>query len=491
MRFLLLNTEGHEPSGVATFCARLGSELEGCFVASLNCDSGAPRFPREILARREDSHDARRIVERVMEEIPREEVAGKRWVALPNVGDTCYAAALGLRAALLARGAAAAAILGVCHSDDENQFKVLRHFRESLGAAAGVSPAICGRLARDFADWPPGRLFELPYPLPARLPRRRTVRQGDALVLAYAGRLVVEQKRIDRLPALAELLLAKGVAFRLEVLGDGRDRDLLARGLEALRARTGWSDYRLRGALDERALLEALAGADIAILHSDYEGSPLSLIEAMAVGTYPVAMDASSFRGSVFEAFATLCPAGDLEAMASAIARLDADRAELGRLAASAREAARGRFSIEQCASRLRQAAESALANDAAVASSGAGTAAGFHDAAIGKLMRQLDERPAGESVAVFGSGMFGRKLVDAMFEAGRPPRLLIDSDARRWGAGYRGIACVGPEAARGAGLSCVVVASVAFAEEMAAQAAAEISQNEAEPPAILSLDRP
>jgi glycosyltransferase involved in cell wall biosynthesis len=163
--------------------------------------------------------------------------------------------------------------------------------------------------------------------------------KGDSrgpLRIAYLGRLVQEQKRVFDLPPLLDALGSRGVDFTLALIGDGSDREALERRLAMSRGRERVS---LLGWLPSEKALEALAASDVQLLVSGFEGQPISTLEAMASGVVPVVTDLPGLRELIRHgASGFLLPVGDIEAFASVLATLAADRERLKRMAGAARE---------------------------------------------------------------------------------------------------------------------------------------------------------
>jgi glycosyltransferase involved in cell wall biosynthesis len=111
--------------------------------------------------------------------------------------------------------------------------------------------------------------------------RTRRVKKNDALFIGYAGRLVVEQKRVDRLEAFCRALTAQGVDFRLQITGDGPDKARLARQLAPF-------PVEFLGMLKREQVAGIFAGWDFQIVTSDYETGPLTALEGMACGVIPI-----------------------------------------------------------------------------------------------------------------------------------------------------------------------------------------------------------
>jgi glycosyltransferase involved in cell wall biosynthesis len=90
-----------------------------------------------------------------------------------------------------------------------------------------------------------------------------------------------------------------------------------------------------------------LRGLDIAVVPSSYEGSPLVLLEAMALGRAVIASDIPGIREALApESAGVLVPAGDASALAVAIQALVEDPVRRVECGARAREVASRRFSL-------------------------------------------------------------------------------------------------------------------------------------------------
>ncbi len=112
---------------------------------------------------------------------------------------------------------------------------------------------------------------------------RPPVSPEHPLVLGYCGRIVREQKRVDRLPPWIQLLQDAQIPFRLEILGAGQDRDWLESQLRP----TASGQVVFLGRKSGPEYWSALARWDAIVFVSDYEGTPLALLEAMAQGAVP------------------------------------------------------------------------------------------------------------------------------------------------------------------------------------------------------------
>lgn len=147
------------------------------------------------------------------------------------------------------------------------------------------------------------------------------------VLLTFVGRLV-PIKRVD--VALRALAHARtlGAPVRLAIVGDG---DLRGELEELSRALGLDGTARFLGYRPDMPAVAA--GSDLAVLSSDNEGTPVSLIEAAAAARPGAATAVGGVPDVVTPATGVLVPAGDAEGLGTAIARLAAEpqtRREMG-----------------------------------------------------------------------------------------------------------------------------------------------------------------
>jgi glycosyltransferase involved in cell wall biosynthesis len=142
---------------------------------------------------------------------------------------------------------------------------------------------------------------------------------GDCVVL-MVGRLVAI-KRVDVALRAVALANAQGADVILAVVGDGEERATL----ERLASDLGLREARVRFLGFRHDLDRLVAGADVALLTSDNEGTPVALIEAGAGALPSVATDVGGVSDIVTPATGRLVPARDVEGLATALVELARD----------------------------------------------------------------------------------------------------------------------------------------------------------------------
>jgi glycosyltransferase involved in cell wall biosynthesis len=165
---------------------------------------------------------------------------------------------------------------------------------------------------------------------------------NDDVLLAFVGR-IVPIKRLDVLLGAFARARPEAARAHLAIVGDGETRADFERLASDLGVRDAVSFLGYR-----RGLLPVAAAADVAVLSSDNEGTPVWLIEAAAAATPAIATDVGGTSEVVTPETGIVVSPGDEEALASAISRLAADRALRERMGRAAREHVLQRYSIER-----------------------------------------------------------------------------------------------------------------------------------------------
>lgn len=180
----------------------------------------------------------------------------------------------------------------------------------------------------------PDRVSVLPNPSPilGELPERAELRRRFGLngsTLAFAGRLTA-QKSLER--ALQAVAGADGV--QLVIAGEGPERG----SLETQARELGIADrVAFLGALPRERIVELFHAADATILSSSWENFPHTVVEALAVGTPVLAMEAGGVGEVLHDGVNGLVvAAGDTEALTEVVRTYFADDELRTRLRAAA-----------------------------------------------------------------------------------------------------------------------------------------------------------
>ena len=174
--------------------------------------------------------------------------------------------------------------------------------------------------------------------------------RAKKLRLIYTGRLVEYQKRILDFIDLARSLDRLGVPYQLTLIGEFSGREN-AREIFEARAKAHLADGRIRlpGRMTRGAVMEHLTRHDVFLLLSDFEGLPLSLVEAMAAGCVPVVSEMESGIPEVISSGSNgfVVSGRDYKKWAALLAGLWKDRKRLSACSQQARQTVRERLTVE------------------------------------------------------------------------------------------------------------------------------------------------
>jgi len=209
--------------------------------------------------------------------------------------------------------------LGLLHSDWPGLEQDLSAQRGLLDGMLCVSEALQVKVLRQLPELNPRRVELIPYPItnfppaPPRLPL-----ENRPLVIGFCGRIVKEQKRVDRLPPLVRLLESAGLDFRLELLGTGNGEKWLHRQFGCR------PNVIFHGRKQGDAYRKILESWDGIVFTSDYEGLPIALLEALIAGVLPFYPEINSGGDRYAKEVrpVLLYPSGNLDALTRALVEI-------------------------------------------------------------------------------------------------------------------------------------------------------------------------
>lgn len=163
---------------------------------------------------------------------------------------------------------------------------------------------------------------------------------GDRVKIVFTGRLV-EGKGVQDIYGINQLLQSRGIQVEWTVIGRGPLKAFLE---------NQWKDQaNIRFAAPDTTeeVMRIMAANDIFLLPTRFEGSPVTILEALSVGIVPVVSDLpGGIRETVKENIGRLVPVGNNEGFAGAIEELHVNRAKLQAMKQNARNLATEKFDI-------------------------------------------------------------------------------------------------------------------------------------------------
>lgn len=173
--------------------------------------------------------------------------------------------------------------VGYIHNHFPRFDHYINYYSKFVDGFLTVNPVTNTRIRELLRDSHPKQNIQL-LPLPIN-PPNELPSPPKQNIIGLVGRINYEQKRYDRLPRFAALLKQKYPHLKIEVLGDGPLKDSISsllmedkqvRFLEWARNKDYW---------------EIIARWKYVLFLSDYEGLPISLLEALHAGCIPIYPD--------------------------------------------------------------------------------------------------------------------------------------------------------------------------------------------------------
>ena len=252
-------------------------------------------------------------------------------------------------------------VVGVLHADESQYYNLAEKYYREVAVFACVSERVKATMQKRVPEFDPGCMYTIPCGI--NLPAFELAgHREDLLQLIFVGRISEYQKRAGDLLKIAIQLAKKGKNFRLNIIGDGPEKTALENkvkeaGLQQYVVFPGW--------LSQKEVARYLSASDILLLTSDFEGTPIAMMEALAAGCGMVGTRVSGIEDYEHHPLAADClrvyTVGDIEEALNKIEAISAIPQNVRQQAA--RKLAETEFSMEVCLSRYLVALAAIRAN--------------------------------------------------------------------------------------------------------------------------------
>lgn len=241
-------------------------------------------------------------------------------------------------------------VIGVLHADENHYYDLAEKYFKRTDLLVCVSNRVSNTTKARVPDFDPEAVFTIPCGIHLPLFDQNN-RNGDLLQLVYVGRITDYQKRTGDLVKVAEALVRKSVPFHLNIIGGGDARPALEEKVKA----AGMQDHiTFKGWLSQKDVAWQLADSDIMVMTSDFEGTPIAMMEALAAGCGMVGTRVSGIEDYEDHPLAKDCFAvfnvTDIGNAADKIIAIGAIPEHIRR--SSARKLAESEFSMQVCLAR-------------------------------------------------------------------------------------------------------------------------------------------
>jgi glycosyltransferase involved in cell wall biosynthesis len=242
---------------------------------------------------------------------------------------------------------AAYPMVGVLHADEDHYYQLAERYDKMVAVCTCVSERVHKNARQRLPGFDPGHIYTIPCGINLSAVNFND-HTGEVLQLIYVGRVTNYQKRAGDLAGIVAILAKSGVNFHLHVIGDGDAKAPLeaavnAEGLHQFVTFYGW--------LSQKEVTQQLSESDILILTSDFEGTPIAMMEALAAGCGMVGTRVSGIEDYELHPLAADCfgvsEVGNLEEAVKKISKIAAVPKTIRQQ--SARRIAESEFSMDVC----------------------------------------------------------------------------------------------------------------------------------------------
>lgn len=239
-------------------------------------------------------------------------------------------------------------VCSVSHSDEKIYYREISRLGTNLDQIVAVSSRIKNKLLAEFPHLSE-RITYIPHGIPSAGSKNEPRPSTGQLRLCYCNRLSQYQKRVLDLPPVLAELRALDLDFHLDIAGDGPDREKLKASFETL----GLLDrVTFLGRISNEEVQTLLLRSHCFLLTSDFEGLPISLMEAMFSGCVPIVYQIDSGISDLLNDDLEVCQVdhGKPKAIADRLVNFWITENKLEQLSNRVRGVAEANFSLQQMA---------------------------------------------------------------------------------------------------------------------------------------------
>ena len=221
-------------------------------------------------------------------------------------------------------------------NDTANNYELASTWHYEIDSFVGISSLIADKL-KNIKGLPEEKvLYRLPFIVARRKRKREYSSVTEPLRICYPCRLEIAQKRADLIPHIMEMLNTAEVQYELNIVGQGKYEAELKKYV----SNNGLRDkVNFLGWLPKDDLISFFYTQDVYLNTSEYEGTSLTMLEAMASGCVPVVTDVSGVADFIqVDNNGIICTVNDVEVIGKNLINLARDRSLLSKYGISSME---------------------------------------------------------------------------------------------------------------------------------------------------------
>lgn len=218
-------------------------------------------------------------------------------------------------------------VISVIHGGCEENYIGYAELDEFTDLYIGVSRDIQEGLIKEGIEFEKVLHMTCPVKCDEKLVREYTINPQNPIILGYAGRIEVSQKRVDLLMKMIDSLEKKQVNYVLKIAGEG---SALKDIYNFIKERKLENKIMCLGKIQRSEIPDFWKAVDVCVNIADLEGRSISIMEAMANGAVPVVTSTSGVREDITDGEnGYIVEIGNYNEMADKICELEIHREEL------------------------------------------------------------------------------------------------------------------------------------------------------------------
>lgn len=239
--------------------------------------------------------------------------------------------------------------IGVSHSDDPFYHAIQKEFIDGskdfrLSGMVCVSSELEKQIKSSYFA---NKIAVERIPYGVHVPERKAKRSDSKLKVVYVGRFAEEQKRISEVAKAFSRMTAEIPNTTALFYGEGPDKGHLE---TILKVEGKGLPVSIAGRISPHEVQDKLLEAHVIVLLSDFEGLPISILEAMACGVVPVCLQMKSGISEQIEHGVTGFVVRDRhDDFINAIKTLESDKSLWNSMSENAKQYAVEKFNLDQC----------------------------------------------------------------------------------------------------------------------------------------------
>lgn len=187
-------------------------------------------------------------------------------------------------------------VVSPIHNSYEEMYKMYEEFLCCSDIYIGVSQDIIERMIKLGVTSEKLYLMHIPFDCKKTLSRSYSLNIHEPLKIGYAGRMEVEQKRMDLLLKLIKYLSDRNINFIFNLAGNGT----YLTEMKVYLQNNNLENYvQFFGQLERSQMLDFWKQQDICVNIADYEGRSISITEAMGSGAVPIVTATSGVKEDI------------------------------------------------------------------------------------------------------------------------------------------------------------------------------------------------